>query len=71
MWTGSFFQAMKEVQVDILKAKLQKAWGSKMEKAADAVLESMSTQWQSMLAQTQAKDQLRERLQGLWQEGKQ
>ncbi len=70
MWSGSFFQAMKAVQVDILKSKLQKAWGAKMEKAADAVLESMQGQWQAMLAQSQAKSGLRERLQSLWQEGK-
>lgn len=69
MWSASFFCAMKELQVDILKAKIQKAWGPKMEKAADAVLEAMGTQWQAMLAQTRAKAGLRERLHGLWQEG--
>jgi len=69
MWSGSFFQAMKGVQTDILKEKLKKAWGAKMEKAADAVIEAMGVQWQSMLAQTNAKEQLRERLRRLWQEG--
>ena len=62
--------AMKQVHVDVLKAKIQKAWGAKMEKAADAVLEAMGVQWQSMLAQSSAKAELRERLHGLWQEGK-
>ena len=69
MWGCSFFTAMKELQVEILKAKIQKAWGAKMEKAADAVLEAMGVQWQSMLAQSKAKAQFRERLAGLWQEG--
>jgi len=69
MWSCSFFRAMKEAQVDVLKAKIQKAWGAKMEKAADAILEAMGVQWQSMLAQAGAKANLRERLQGLWQEG--
>ncbi len=67
MWTGAFFQAMKQTQVEILKAKIQKAWGSKMDKAADAVLEAMETQWQSMLAQGKAKGTLREKLRSLWQ----
>ena len=62
--------AMKQVHVDVLKAKIQKAWGAKMDKAADAVLEAMGVQWQSMLAQASAKAELRERLQSLWQEGK-
>ena len=70
MWSGSFFQAMKAAQVDLLKAKIQKAWGVKMDKAADAVLEAMGVHWQSMLAQTNAKAKLQERLAGLWQEGK-
>ena len=69
IWKSAFFQAMKEVHVDILKAKIQKAWGTKMDKAADAVLEAMGVQWQSMLAQAKAKAQFRERLAGLWQEG--
>ena len=69
MWSCAFFRAMKAVQVDLLKARIQKAWGAKMEKAADAVLEAMGVQWQSMLAQAQAKAQFRQRLQSLWQEG--
>ena len=70
MWTCAFFQAMKAAQVDILRSKIQKAWGQKMEKAADAVMEAMGVQWQSMLAQAGAKAQLRERLGALWKEGK-
>ena len=67
MWACSFFQAMKAAQVDTLKAKIQKAWGPKMEKAADAVLEAMGVKWQSMLAEAKAKEDLRTKLQGLWQ----
>jgi hypothetical protein len=70
MWYGAFFQAMKEVQVDLLKAKIQKAWGPKMDKAADAVLEAAGVKWQSMLAEAKAKTELREKLSRLWQEGK-
>lgn len=70
MWMGSFFQAMKAVQVDILKAKIQKAWGPMMEKAGDAALESMGVMWQSMQAQAKAKEDFRTKLQKVWQEGK-
>ena len=69
MWGQSFFHAMKAAQVEILKVKIQKAWGSKMERAADAVLETMGVKWQSMLAEVKAKADLRAKLQGLWQEG--
>ena len=67
MWSAAFFQAMRAVQVDILKAKIQKAWGPKMEKAADIILESMGAKWQSMIAQAKAKADVREKLQGLWE----
>ena len=61
---------MKQAQADLLKAKIQKAWGSKMDKAADAVIEAMGVQWQSMLAQAGAKAELKDKLAALWQEGR-
>ena len=70
MWSCAFFTAMKEVQVEILKAKIQKAWGPKMDKASDAVLEAMGVQWQSMLAQSKAKCDLTSKLRALWSEQK-
>jgi hypothetical protein len=69
MWVTSFFQAMKAAQVDILKAKIQKAWGAKMEKAADVILEAMGVKWQAMLAEAKAKADVREQLARLWEEG--
>lgn len=68
MWQLSFFQALKAAQAEVLKAKIHKAWGQKMDKAADAVLEAMGVQWRSMLAQAGAKASLSERLRSLWQE---
>jgi len=70
IWRGSFFQAMKELQVETLKPKLQKIMGAKMDKAADAAVESMMTMWQSMLMKAQAQQNFAERLQSLWREGK-
>lgn len=67
MWSCAFFQAMKEAQVELLKEKIRKAWGAKMDKAADAVLEAMGTKWQSMLSDAKSKADLRAKLQGLWQ----
>ena len=61
---------MKELHVDILKAKMQKAWGSKMEKAADIVLEAMEVKWKTMMQETKAKTDFRSKLSALWQEGK-
>ncbi|MBI2093845.1 MAG: hypothetical protein HYT88_03900 [Candidatus Omnitrophica bacterium] len=70
MWSCSFFEAMKQAQVEVLKAKIQKAWGAKMEKAADSVIEAMGAQWQSLLAQENAKAQLKEKLAALWKEAR-
>ena len=70
MWTCSFFEAMKQAQVELLKSKIQKAWGDKMGKAADAVVESMGVQWQAMLSQAQAKADVETRLRQLWSEGR-
>lgn len=70
MWSGAFCAAMHQVQVELLKAKIQRAWGPKMDKAADAVVESMGVQWQSMLAQSKAKCDFQSKLRALWSEQK-
>ena len=61
-WSESFCKAMTEVQVEILKAKIKKAWGTEMEKVGDAVFESMGAQWQAMLAKGKAHVDLRENI---------
>jgi hypothetical protein len=54
MWKGSFFQAMREVQVDILKVKIRERHGEMMEQAAKELLESMTACWQAKMAEVQA-----------------
>ena len=68
MWTSSFFEAMRQLQVEALKGKIQKAWGAKMDKAADGVVETMGAQWQAMVAQAKAKSDFKQRLASLLQE---
>lgn len=69
-WDSAFCEAMREVQIDILKTKIKVAWGSNLEKAADAVLESMGAKWQSMLANNKAQTNLREKIVKIWNEEK-
>lgn len=68
MWTGSYFEALKQLQVEALKARLQKAFGAKLEKAADGVAVAMAANWQAMVAQSKAKADLRQRLAGVMQD---
>lgn len=70
MWGGSFFEAMKAAQVEILKAKIQKSWGPKLEKEANAVIELMEAMWTSKLAVEQAKTELKAKFQELCKENK-
>ena len=70
MWHRAFFEAMHQVQVETIKAKIQKAWGAKMDKAADIIIEAAGAKWQAMMATAKAKEDVREKLQRLWQEGK-
>ena len=70
MWGGSFFQALQAVQVDILKTKIQKAYGPVMDKAADAALQAIGEMWGSTLATAKAKADFRSRLEQLWYEKK-
>ena len=69
-WSSSFCTAMQEVQVEILKAKIKKAWGTEMEKVGDAVIETMGAQWQAMLSQAKAHVGLREGIKNVFFSGK-
>jgi len=70
MWICAFHRAIKEAHVEVLKAKIHKAWGSKMDKTADAVLEAMEAQWTAMLTQGKAKMDLKEKIAKAMMEGK-
>ena len=70
MWMCSFHEAKKAVEVDILKAKIQKLWGVKLEKEAQVVLEAMEAKWKSMQALGQIKDQLREKFEQICKESR-
>jgi hypothetical protein len=62
MWTHAFFEAKKQICIEILKVKIQKAWGSKLNKTADAVLNTMEVEWKAMLAKGKAKMDLKEQM---------
>ncbi len=68
MWSHSFFKAMQEVQIEMLKAKIQKGWGPMLEKEANAVIEAMDSKWKSMIAVEKAKGDLRAKFQELCRE---
>jgi len=70
MWTCAGHRAWKEVHVDILKAKILKAWGPQMEKTADAVIEAMGIEWKAMLAQGKAKADLKQNISSIFMESK-
>lgn len=60
MWHMSFYVAKREVMVEILKTKIQKAWGPKMEQTADLILQAME-------AKKKGEGELKSKLQQLWE----
>jgi len=65
MWEKSFFEALKQAQIEILKAKIQKEMGPKLDKEANAILESMTTKWEALVALSLAKNDLEAKLREL------
>lgn len=65
-WSSSFCRAMEEVQVELLKARIKKAWGAELEKVGDAVIESMGVQWHAALSQARAHAGLRDSIKGVF-----
>ena len=70
MWKAAFFPALRSAQVEVLKEKIKRAWGPRLEKAADIILEAMGAKWQAAIAEAQAKEQVSEKLRALWQDRK-
>ncbi|MGZ3789299.1 MAG: hypothetical protein ACXVLQ_12295 [Bacteriovorax sp.] len=69
-WVCAFHEAMREAKVEILKAKILKAWSSKLDKSADAVFETMEIKWRAKLTKEKAKMDLKDRLTKLMMETK-
>ncbi len=57
-WHKAFFQAMHEAHVERLRKRIESLWGSSLDEAADAVIESFGKYWQSMVNQSEAKKEL-------------
>ncbi|HTL70729.1 MAG TPA: hypothetical protein VL404_05520 [Candidatus Eisenbacteria bacterium] len=70
MWKGAFCAALAEVKKEILKEKIRKAWGAKLDKSADAVLEAAEAEWTAKLSAGKAKMGLREKLASILSEKK-
>ncbi len=68
LWNKAFLMAHLELMAEKLKKRMEQAWGPMADRAADAVIESMGKQWQSMLQQAGADRELREKLAGLFSE---
>ncbi len=70
MWKSAFFPALRAAQIETLKGKIQKAWGPRLDKAADIILEAFGAKWQEMLAEAETKNEVREKLRALYRESR-
>lgn len=68
-WRKAYFAAHMELMTEKLKKKMDAAWGPMVDKAADAVVESMGKQWMAMVQESGAEQELREKLARLFSEG--
>ncbi len=68
-WMSVFMEAKHEVQLEIMKTRIQKAWGPRFEKAADAILEGAESMWRSSLTKSEAHQKIKEKLKSILFEG--
>jgi hypothetical protein len=69
IWQKAFFKAHLEFMAEKLKKKIEAAWGPTSDKAADAMIERMGSQWGAMIQQAKAEQTFREKLTKLYSEG--
>ena len=68
IWQKAFFKAHLEFMAEKLKKKIEAAWGPTSDKAADAMIERMGSQWSAMIQQAKAEQTFREKLTKLYSE---
>jgi len=62
MWYKAFFTAQLDLMTEKIKKRIETAYGSTMDKLADAFMESMGKQWQAMVQKTSANQEFQEKL---------
>jgi beta-phosphoglucomutase-like phosphatase (HAD superfamily) len=62
-WQRAFERAAHEVQVEILKERIRKAWGKSLDSIADSVIELMMKDWEA----TQGREKAAERKEKAWE----
>ena len=61
-------EAKRQVMIEIMKEKIRKAYGKKMEKVADAVMDAMKAKKDSMVIKEKAKKAFKEELEAIFKE---
>ncbi len=67
-WYASFHDAMHQAHVERLKKRIDANFGPTMDKVADAIFETASKVFQSMLVQSESKSELESKLQKIFSE---
>jgi hypothetical protein len=70
VWKEAFYKARLEAMTEKLKKKIEAAWGEFDDKAAEAMMERMESQWQAMFQQTVTEQLFHEKLTKLYTEEK-
>ncbi|SMH71102.1 hypothetical protein [Candidatus Nitrosotalea okcheonensis] len=64
----AFHDALYQAHVERLKKRIDSSFGPSLDKATDAMIETASKVWQSMLVQSEAKKELESKLQKIFSE---
>ncbi len=67
-WHKAFFAAHHEALTERMRKRIETTYGPIMDKAADAVFETIGKVWSSMLTQSEAKKELASKLQKIFSE---
>jgi hypothetical protein len=67
-WHKAFFAAHHDALAERMRKRIEATYGPTMDKAADAVFETIGKVWSSMLTQSEAKKDLASKLQKIFSE---
>jgi hypothetical protein len=66
MLEKAFYTALMQVQVEKIKKKIETEWGSTLDKTTDAIMQTMTKQWQADISKLESSKELYHELENIF-----
>ncbi len=66
MLEKAFYTALMQVQVEKIRKKIESEWGNTLDKTTDAIMQTMTKQWQADVSKLESSKELYQELENIF-----